>query len=759
LEVTGQPDDTTLERIGGYRVIRRIATGGTSDVLLARAEGPLGFGRTVVLKRLLSEYQHDDQFSKMFAREASAYARLSHPAIVRLFDFFSLDGRLVMVLEFVDGLPLNRLRASLRGIGHVLDDRAAIYVASRIFAALAAAHNARDTDTGEFAPVIHRDVNPSNVLIPWDGHVKLGDFGIAKVAGVPSDTQVGLIKGTYGYMAPEQVKGEAVTIRADVYAGALVLWELLARRKAIQRGALPEMEVLRAMAEPSLVTLDILRPDIDKGVRDAVRRGLEPHQDKRAITADEMLTVLKGAVKSDLGRQSLVDAMALVKPIPSSDIMAPTESKPDQRSDPSQGDTVPNRPAPSRPGPRPAAPSMQDADADALAKAFVSLSPASASPARGIPRPGSGLAPPRPRSAMESQSDKKPQEAKQSTLRFGSVTAPAAAPPTNPAGALPRPRPRSRARRAADHQNRRDPGDRPRSYAGAPAAEGNDAPNGRRVALVRARARQRSGRSHAGAADPDDRAGRPERLGPPADGPPGRAVHRVGPASVRAARPSNARAPLRRRRTPRRLDRHRGRPALGPPAPNDDPNPQPDRDARLGPPFAERRGVTQTGPERTRARGVQRSHLQRGTESDAKRDSAAESNAERDSGAESERDPHPDSDSDSDPDPDSDSDTDSDSDSDSDSDALPAARGGRRRNRRPRDDRRLPEPPHLRRRPRPRPNPRNPPRQMRAPRREARQLGQGAKRRRALRRRGQRQVARKNAQNFCAHCSPPRSVG
>src|SRR5512144_1846107 len=105
---------TTVERIGGYRVIRRLATGGTSDVLLARAEGPHGFERTVVLKRLLSQYKNDDEFAKMFAREAAAYAKLSHPAIVQLYDFFALDGQLVMVLEYVDGPPLSRLRGMLK---------------------------------------------------------------------------------------------------------------------------------------------------------------------------------------------------------------------------------------------------------------------------------------------------------------------------------------------------------------------------------------------------------------------------------------------------------------------------------------------------------------------------------------------------------------------------------------------------------------------------------------------------------------------
>jgi eukaryotic-like serine/threonine-protein kinase len=356
--------ETVLERVGGYRVLRRIATGGTSDVLLARAEGPHGFGRTVVLKRLLTAYVSDQSFARMFVREASAYARLSHPAIVKLYDFLSVEGGLVQVLEHVDGLPLNRLRASLRGIGHVLDDRAAIYTASRIFAALAAAHNARDIDSGEFAPVIHRDVNPSNVLIPWDGFVKLSDFGVAKVAGMPGDTQAGLIKGTFGYMAPEQVRGEGVSVRADIYAGALVLWELLARRKAIQRGALPEIEVLRAMAEPSIVSLDVLRPDVHESVRNAVRRALEPKPDKRAISADEMVAVLRAAVPPEQGRESLVAAMTLVRPIPALGVMTPSEGLP------SVSDTVPD-PAPNQAPERNVGP----------AKPFSALVP------HGAPRP------------------------------------------------------------------------------------------------------------------------------------------------------------------------------------------------------------------------------------------------------------------------------------------------------------------------------------------------------------------------------------
>ncbi len=318
--------ETTLERVGGYRVVRRLATGGTSDVLLAKAEGPHGFERTVVLKLLLSQFRNDDEFAKMFAREASAYARLSHPAIVQLFDFFAVPeapqgappkqggrgGQLCMVLEHVDGPPLTRLRTMLKAVGNELDDRAAMFVASRVFDALAAAHGTLD-ESGAVAPVIHRDVNPSNVLVPWDGQVKLADFGVAKVTGLEHQSVAGMIKGTYGYMAPEQVTGEPVTPRADVYAASIILWELLTKRRAFQRGALPEIEALRAMAEPRLPSLDTLRPDLDRAVRDALKRALEPHADRRTISAEEMAAVLVGAVPVEEGRERLVRTLAIVR--------------------------------------------------------------------------------------------------------------------------------------------------------------------------------------------------------------------------------------------------------------------------------------------------------------------------------------------------------------------------------------------------------------------------------------------------------------
>lgn len=302
------------ERIAHYEVARRLARGGTSDVLLARAQGFGGEGRHVVLKLLLPQHAGDPSYERMFQTEAAAYARLGHPAVVRLLDFFSHEGQPVMVLEYVDGMSLGEVRQQLRTTAEDLDDRAALFVGSRVLAALAAAHGARDPKVGGASPVIHRDVNPSNILIPWDGHAKLADFGIAKVAGMPSDTMVGSIKGTYGYMAPEQVRGETVTPFTDVYAASLVLWELLARRRAIQHRALPDAEVMRAMADPHLPSLDVLRPALPPGLRDALRRGLEPSPALRRITAAELLEVVKASTNLDEGRVALATVMARLRP-------------------------------------------------------------------------------------------------------------------------------------------------------------------------------------------------------------------------------------------------------------------------------------------------------------------------------------------------------------------------------------------------------------------------------------------------------------
>ncbi len=371
------------EVLGAYRVVRRLATGGTSDVLLARAEGPYGFERAVVLKVLLRELRDDDRFGKMFVREAAAYSRLTHPAIVRLYDFFADTGGLVLVLEYVDGLPLHRLLALLHRAERFLPDDAAYFVGWRIFSGLAAAHTAVEPATGTPAPVIHGDVNPSNVLIPWDGHVKIADFGMAKVTGIDGGTHAGLMKGTFGYSAPEQVRGDAVTVRADVYAGCVMLWELLAHRKAVARGARPAAEIGKT-TEPSFPPLGALRPDLPRKVLEALDRGLEPDASRRTLAAAEIAALLQEIVSLQGARKALVDCLEVARrPVldsvdeeedgditvrisePSAQaLVAMSAEKPERRGAPVAAPAPPRSPAPALP-PAPVVPARPMAPAGA----------------------------------------------------------------------------------------------------------------------------------------------------------------------------------------------------------------------------------------------------------------------------------------------------------------------------------------------------------------------------------------------------------
>jgi len=299
----------------GYTIVRRLGASPGSEVLLARARGPLGFERFVVLKRLAAGFRLDVESgpAASLAREAVAYARLAHPAIVRLYDFVDDHGTLTLVLEHVDGPSLARLVSGLAALGERLDEESALLLTYRVFLALAAAHDARDPTSREYAPVIHRDVCPGNILVPWDGYAKLGDFGIARLSGVPSDTRPGVIKGTVGYLAPEQVRGEPVTIRTDVYAACLVARELLLGAPVFPREGRSEVELLSWMASPRLLPLTTLRPALRRDAAEALDRGLSVCPELRTTSAGEMVAILRGALDLDRARERLTSSLARLR--------------------------------------------------------------------------------------------------------------------------------------------------------------------------------------------------------------------------------------------------------------------------------------------------------------------------------------------------------------------------------------------------------------------------------------------------------------
>ena len=302
---------------GRYVFVRQLASSATSEVSLAVACGPLDFQRTVVLKRVPLDAFDDDWAASSCARlrrEAVAYARLSHPAVVRLYDFIEDDdGRCTLVMEHVEGPTLARLMDSLIANRHALDDRGICYVGYRIFQALSAAHSARDPVTREFAPVIHRGVCPSNVLVPWDGYVKLADFGIARLAGISGGTLPGVVRGVMGYLAPEQARGETATLRTDVYAACLVMHDLFLGEPAFARDTLGDPGTLarvRAMGGPRVSAAANLSSALPLRLANALDRGLASDPEQRHLTADEMVTLLRDLLGDvDAARKCLVASL------------------------------------------------------------------------------------------------------------------------------------------------------------------------------------------------------------------------------------------------------------------------------------------------------------------------------------------------------------------------------------------------------------------------------------------------------------------
>src|SRR5688500_13202456 len=217
-----------------YRVLRPIKRGGIAEVLEALISGGHDFERRVVLKQLLPQYVSDEKVVHAFIDEARIVGQLNHPNIVAILDFGMLDDRPFQVLEHVDGLDLEEIMKLAKGRGERFPPAVALHVTVEVSRALEYAHGAVDRE-GRPMGIVHRDVSPPNVLISWNGDVKLADFGVARAKRRIEETQVGLTKGTFAFMAPEQAKAAGIDPRADLYALGCVLHWLLSGYSPIEK--------------------------------------------------------------------------------------------------------------------------------------------------------------------------------------------------------------------------------------------------------------------------------------------------------------------------------------------------------------------------------------------------------------------------------------------------------------------------------------------------------------------------------------------
>ena len=249
---------------GRYRLVERIALGGMAEIFKAKVFGAHGFERTLVVKRILPQLAQDAEFVRMFIDEAKVMGQLNHPKIVQVLDFGEVNGQYYIAMEHVDGidgLALLRLCADRRCRPTTA---VAVHVISEVLDALDYSHALKD-EQGVPLGIVHRDITPSNIFISTRGDVKLGDFGIARAALREENTQVGVLKGKYGYMSPEQVSGDIVDHRADVFSAGVVLAELLIIRRLFT--ARNELDILLQVRDAQLDRLSRYGERIPKDLR------------------------------------------------------------------------------------------------------------------------------------------------------------------------------------------------------------------------------------------------------------------------------------------------------------------------------------------------------------------------------------------------------------------------------------------------------------------------------------------------------------
>ncbi len=297
---------TTATRFGKYDLLALLATGGMAEIWLARVSGMAGFEKLVVIKRLLDKLAVDNDYVEMFLDEARINARLTHSNIVQVLELGQVEGKYCMAMEFVPGLSVSQVgKRATKTLGAVPQEVACGLVAQ----ACSGLHYAHEKTMPDGAPlnIIHRDVSPQNLILTYEGLVKVLDFGIAKADQRQSQTRTGLVKGKFSYMSPEQCLGQALDRRSDVFALGIVLFELCTSRRLFKRRS--TYETYTAITKADVPPPRKLNPKVDEAVEAVILKALALKADDRYPTADAMQDALEEAMRKAQLRGSATDLM------------------------------------------------------------------------------------------------------------------------------------------------------------------------------------------------------------------------------------------------------------------------------------------------------------------------------------------------------------------------------------------------------------------------------------------------------------------
>jgi serine/threonine protein kinase len=277
-------------RLGSYEIIRMLARGGMAELFLAQAVGPEGFAKLVVLKKILPKFAANKRFMELFLDEARLAATFDHPHIAHVYDMGTVGGDYFFTMEYIHGQDVRSLmrRATDRNTSMPIEH--VVMIAATVAGALHYAHEQRRAD-GVSLGIVHRDVSPSNILISYDGVVKLVDFGVAKAANSSAKTRTGSIKGKLAYMSPEQASGFAIDRRSDIFSLGIVMWEMVTGSRLYKEEN--DLRTIQKVVHSPPPPPTELRPDCPPELERIIMRALAKSADDRFQTAEEVQLALE----------------------------------------------------------------------------------------------------------------------------------------------------------------------------------------------------------------------------------------------------------------------------------------------------------------------------------------------------------------------------------------------------------------------------------------------------------------------------------
>ncbi len=284
-----EPEEKLPREFGKYHLIERVATGGMAELYRAKLYGAGGFEKDLAVKKILPSLGGDQGFVQMFMDEAMITATLNHGNIAQVIDFGEFHGEYFLVMEYVYGIDLQALIKRATEHHEPIPVNLAAYIVAEVCNGLEYAHNKLGPD-GQPLQIVHRDVSPQNVLISFEGQVKLVDFGIARAASRITSTQVGVVKGKVYYMSPEQLTGQALDARSDVFAAGIILYQVLTHQRPFE-GATPQ-ETMALVSRGSYQAPQKLNRRVDRKLAQVIKKALDRNVKRRYQSAGKMAAEL-----------------------------------------------------------------------------------------------------------------------------------------------------------------------------------------------------------------------------------------------------------------------------------------------------------------------------------------------------------------------------------------------------------------------------------------------------------------------------------